>query len=356
MSEHLLKSIVVGMGSVTEAMLRVLQKKPWHEVVAVVDVRDESLSQAQENLALTDSALFYNLDEALNSIKANTIEATTVLINTPAEFHFAQTKTVLEAGLTPLVAKPLTLNFDQAADLVALAQQKELKLCVAQQMRFMRHYRALENFIAEGQLGEVEQLVFLNAKPRHEVRNLRDMKQPVLYEMTCHHLDAILSIFPKALPEAIVCDGFQPSWSVYDGPCMVNALIRFAGLHVHYHAGYSSQASLYELRLEGSKGALRCRGVHMSNNEMTYEFAARGSDFSPIYLDKDISMIEPWELFLDNWYSYLCGAEEPAFSGRNNLKVLAIVAAAIDSSESNAFVEVSTNPRFKAAFEAQADA
>ena len=42
--------------------------------------------------------------------------------------------------------------------------------------------------------------------------------------------------------------GFQPSWSVYAGPCTINGLIRFDdNLHVLYHAGFSSQADLYEV-------------------------------------------------------------------------------------------------------------
>ena len=76
--------------------------------------------------------------------------------------------------------------------------------------------------------------------------------QPALYEMSCHHFDCLMALFPDRVPEQIACDGFRPSWSVYAGPCMVNALVRFGGgLHVLYQGGFSSQADNYELRLEG---------------------------------------------------------------------------------------------------------
>ena len=60
----------------------------------------------------------------------------------------------------------------------------------------------------------------------------------------------------------------------------MNALIECAGgMHVLYHGGFSSQSDHYELRIEGTRGVLRCRGIHMSNDHMEYEFAARGEKF-----------------------------------------------------------------------------
>lgn len=343
------RSIIVGMGGVSQAMLEVLQQKAWHEVVAVVDVRDEALQQAQTALTLPQSALFRDLDSALHAADANT-----VIINSPSQYHYAQAKVALTAGLTTLIAKPFTNDYEQAAELVSLARDRDIRLCIAQQTRYFRHYLAVKQFIASGQLGHVEQLFFLNAKPRHEVLNLRGMSQPVLFEMSCHHFDLIMSLFPDPEPEAIVCDGYQPSWSVYDGPCMINALIRFNhGLHVLYHAGYSAQAPCYEVRLEGPQGALRCRGIHMSRNEMTYAFAPRGGEFASIEIDRDIPITDPWDIFIDRWYEYLSGGEEPPFSGRNNLKVFALLSAAIDSLQTEAYVKVAGSLRYQDAFEAR---
>lgn len=76
---------------------------------------------------------------------------------------------------------------------------------------------------------------FVNTKPRHQALNLRGMSQPALFEMSCHHFDAVMALVPDHVPESITCDGFQPSWSVYDGPCMVNGLNSFDhNLHILY--------------------------------------------------------------------------------------------------------------------------
>ena len=126
---------------------------------------------------------------------------------------------------------------------------------------------------------------------------------------------------------------------------MINAVLRYqSGARMLYHAGYSSQSDCYEMRLEGSLGVLRCRGLHMSKNEMRYEFADRGGNFREIDLNRGRPPTQPWSLFFERWRDYLCGGEEPHFSGRNNLRVLAVIQAAIESLESGAFAQVYPSP------------
>jgi predicted dehydrogenase len=88
------------------------------------------------------------------------------------------------------------------------------------------------------------------------------------------------------------------------------------------------------LRLEGSKGALRCRGIHMSADEMHYEFAPRGGRFAPVVLDGGKPPVNPWDEFIRRWRAWLDGGAEPPFSARNNLKVFALLAAGIASAKS----------------------
>jgi len=180
---------------------------------------------------------------------------------------------------------------------------------------------------------------------------LARMAQPTLYENACHHFDSLLAIFQQNIPEWISCDGFIPSWSPYAGPCMVNALIRFSGnLHVSYHGGFSSRAPMYEFRLEGDKGALVCHGLHMSNDTMRYEFAPALGAFSSAEIDAGVPLNNPFEPFLDTWHAYVGTGNEPPFSGKNNLRVFAMLSAAIESIENGHPVEIATNPRYQDAF------
>ena len=343
-----IRSIIIGMGGITRTMLRSLREKDWHEIAAVVDISDAALARAQQDLSLPADALFTDLDRALAETAADV-----ALINTPSEWHYPQTEAALCAGLSPLVAKPLSNNFAHSQALVALAAERGIKLAVGQQMRYFRHYLTAAEFVRGGALGDVEQIYFFNAKPRHQARNLVGFEQPVLWEMTCHHLDCLFAVLPELEPESVICDGYLPSWSVYDSACMINGLFRFGGgQHMIYHAGYSTQSDCYELRLEGSKGALRCRGLHMSKNAMTYEFAARGGPFEVVDLDQGRPPTIPWSLFFDLWGAWLSGedTDEPHFSGRRNLKVLATIDAAIRSLDAGAFVPIAADERYAAVF------
>jgi len=325
-------------------MLRCASEKPWFEVAAIVDVDADAVAKAQSGFP--GAQAFCDLTTALAETRADA-----VLVNTPSEHHHALSKEALDAGHHVLVAKPIANDFDEAYELVELADAKGVTLCVGQQMRFMRHYRAVRRFVGSGRLGSVEVINFLNPKPRPNPLNLARLEQPALHELSCHHFDSLLAVVPQYVPLSIACDGFRPSWSKYAGPSLVNASIRFSdGLHVLYQGGFS-QAENYELRLEGSAGALRCRGGHMSIDAMTNEFAEPGGPFVPADIDDDLPVADPWDEFFDRWEQYLSGGDEPPFSGRNNLKVFALLSAAIDSIEGGGVpIEVAANERYAKAF------
>lgn len=345
MSRQRVPCIVVGLGALTRAMVNVLGERSWYETAAVVDVNDEALAAARAKFP--EAAAFGDLASALEQLSADA-----VLINTPSELHFEQAQAALRAGRHVLVAKPVTNDFEQARELVELAADNGVTLSVGQQMRFMKHYLAVARLIESGRLGSVEVINLVNPKPRPNPANLAAMEQPALYEMACHHFDSLLALVPDRVPLAIGCDGFTPSWSAYAGPSMVNAWIRFSGgLHVLYQSGFSSQTLNYELRVDGSEGALRCRGVHMSSDDMTNELAEPLGSFAPSDMADDIPAANPWEAFFDLWHEYLAGGPEPSFSGRNNLKAFALLSAGIESVEQGGkAVEVATDPRYSAAF------
>lgn len=343
-----MRCVVVGWGAVSRIMLRALDSSDWYETSGVVDVREEALADARA--ARPDVPGYTDLDQALREVRPDA-----VIVNTPSHLHYGQVVAALRAGAHVLVAKPVTNDFDQAVELAALAGRLGLTLSVGQQMRFMRHYQAVARFVADGRLGSVEAITFLNSKPRPNPANLSTMDQPALYEMSCHHFDSLAAMLPGRLPESITCDGFTPSWSRYAGPCMVNGLIHYTGgVRVLYQAGFSAQAPNYEVRLEGSLGALRCRGQHMSVDAMTNEYAAAGADFAPSDLDAEFPIVNPWSTFAELWRDYVAGGAEPPFSARNNLPVMALLSAGIDSAHlGGAPVAVLDNTKYAAAFESR---
>ncbi|MBO9597433.1 MAG: Gfo/Idh/MocA family oxidoreductase [Cohnella sp.] len=345
------RTVIVGLGGITRGMMSELTAQSWFEPVGVVDVNEAALEEIGGKLRLPREAQFTDFAEALETVRPQL-----VIVNTPSRLHYAQTKAALLAGAHCLVAKPLTNSFEEAVELVRLAETKQLKLTVGQQTRYNRHYRAVKRFVQSGRLGTIESINFMNAKHRPVMAECT-MAQPCLYEMSCHHFDSLMDAVPDYVPDWIFCDGFQPSWSPYNGPCMVNAAIVMKDgngvkppLHIGYHGGFSSQSHNYEYRLEGSEGVLRCRGIHMSNPAMTYEFAEKGKPFEPIAIDEGIEAIAPFVTFFEVWTAYMNGGEEPPFSGRNNLKPFALLCAGERSVDTKQVIAVADNGDYAAAF------
>ena len=154
-----IRMIAVGMGGVSRGMLKALREKPWHELVAAVDVSDAALQRARDDNGLPATARYTDLQAALEQVSADV-----VMINTPSELHYAGAKAVVEAGLTPLVAKPLSNEFAAAVALTALAAEKGVKLSVAQQMRYSRHYLSVAEFGATGAIS-VRSSRFISSAP-----------------------------------------------------------------------------------------------------------------------------------------------------------------------------------------------
>lgn len=78
-----------------------------------------------------------------------------VYIAVPNTFHYDLCKQALNAGKAVLVEKPFTVNDTQAAELIALAEEKGLFLCEALWPGFLPVRRAIDNEIAAGTIGEL---------------------------------------------------------------------------------------------------------------------------------------------------------------------------------------------------------
>jgi predicted dehydrogenase len=76
-----------------------------------------------------------------------------VHITTPPQTHYALGKLCLEAGCHVYVEKPFTVTYEQARELVALAQRRNLKLTVGHNAQFTHAANTTRQLVADGYLG-----------------------------------------------------------------------------------------------------------------------------------------------------------------------------------------------------------
>ncbi len=76
-----------------------------------------------------------------------------VIVATPPSSHYTISKWFLERGVDVLCEKPLTENYQEARELVQLAETHNAKLAVNQTRRFFPTYKKIRELIASGVLG-----------------------------------------------------------------------------------------------------------------------------------------------------------------------------------------------------------
>src|SRR5262244_3880211 len=78
-----------------------------------------------------------------------------VVIATPNMFHYPLARQCLLAGRDVVVDKPFTTTYREAADLVALAQQRGRLLTVYQNLRCNGDFRTIRRLVESGCLGRI---------------------------------------------------------------------------------------------------------------------------------------------------------------------------------------------------------
>ncbi len=76
-------------------------------------------------------------------------------ITVPHELHYPVAKLALERGKHVLVEKPITVQSEDGAELIALARKNGLTFTVAENTRFVAAYRKAEEILTQGILGTI---------------------------------------------------------------------------------------------------------------------------------------------------------------------------------------------------------
>jgi len=267
------------------------------------------------------------------------VPADAVLVATPMLTHYPLIKRALEAGLHVLVEKPFVTEMDQAEELVTLAQEKKLVLMVAHQFRYFPSYQLLRKFLSEGKIGRPITISVVFHRDRPVRPYGMDEPYPVLFIQAVHYLDA-LRYFLGEEPRAVYALALNPPWSPYHNPPVMEITLMYVGMAAHISASYVSKGrqTPYEgvwriageqgdLLLEpGPGGSLQVVISHKDREEVT--FVPRGV------------VGAPERCLLEEFLRAIEGGPPPKTDGRDNLKTLSILFAAIESCQTGKVVKL----------------
>lgn len=144
---------------------------------------------------------------SLTDFLANNKTTKLVAITTPNGLHYSQAKQCLEAGKHVLVEKPITLNSQQANNLLQIAKQQQLRLFCAMQLRLSPAVMAIKQLLNQQKLGKVFMVNvqcywnrnkdYYLTKPWH---GTKEMDGGVLFTQFSHFIDVLNYWFDDVQP------------------------------------------------------------------------------------------------------------------------------------------------------------
>jgi len=128
---------IVGTGGLGTHLGRALNETTTGRVVAIADVAEKSRNRAGKRLDVPESARYEEYEAMLDAV-----ELDAVFIATPHALHYEQAVTAMERDLHVLCEKPLTVDLEEARDLVRRDEHREEVLMVGYQRHIEGPYVA----------------------------------------------------------------------------------------------------------------------------------------------------------------------------------------------------------------------
>lgn len=327
----MLKGILVGLGGRAQSWIQVCRRNQDVELVGFVEPVAERRAQVAQKFGIPDSALFHSLLEAVAALGGG---ADFVIDVTPPKVHERVAVEAFAAGLHVLGEKPLSDDFAAAKRIVTAGEAAGKVHMVAQNYRFGAVPRTARRVVESGRIGtpRVAAIGFYRAWAYHPGTHYTIMPYPLITDMGIHHFDLMRYVFGQD-PVRVSALTWNAPWGWHAGDAGHTAVITFTdGLIVTHHALGCSVGKQSpwngEWRIEGPDGSLT-----WEEDRLFHTLARPKETGSREEIPLDTLSATGQDAVLAEFLAAIREGREPECSGRDNLKSLATVFAAIQSAE-----------------------
>jgi len=332
-----LKVAIVGVGNIGNVHGGVYQKRSDVEIVAVCDIIKERSDRAAEKYGCQG---FYSVKEMLASgIRIDAASMATAGTENGGD-HYTPTMELLGVGIPVLGEKPISNDARKAAEMVALARQKNLSYGINLNHRFTPAALRAREWVTAGRLGELNMInmtMWINnpneTSPWFHIRALH----PHSLDVMRYYAGDVAQVqaFFKRGPRPDGPNGRRVCWS----NVQVNLLFK-NGILGHLTGSYEAGGSygLETLEVVGSEA----RFVLLDACEHLTFYPRRSMEMETYdYLGGMMGFGETFASRIGRWVEQnLAGAkpEEIEGSGEEALKAQLIIEACIESWEKGSVV------------------
>ena len=326
----MLKIIQVGVGGYGGSWLPTIMEDAVVEHAAIVDMNPEHLSKARQTIGLGEDRCFTDLEEAIAAVEADAL-----LCVVPPAHHETVICTGIDAGLHVLSEKPIADTVESARRILAKVNGSDRIFMIAQKARFHPWVRKFREIVTSGELGRMSHITHYFRAPYYAWGEFRHkMDHPLYIEMSIHHFDLLRALL-GCDPLSVWAQSWNTPYSTFNGD--ITGIAHFTmdnGLPVSYHADAISSGDMTdwfgEIRAVGETGTLTMvypqlyigrKGANHTDREAPRE---------------ELMQVSPPQdgqaAVLREFAASVADGRQPESAGGDNLKSLAMVFGAVDSS------------------------
>ncbi|MFV0441881.1 MAG: Gfo/Idh/MocA family protein [Lachnospirales bacterium] len=279
MSKIKLGIIGLGMGFDRLHLPALKRLEDKYEIYALCDSDEKRLKEYERSLNIDCKNAYTNYLEMLKDAE---IEA--VLTIVPIEENFETAKAVIKSGKHLLAEKPFAKTVESAKKLVKYAEDKDIKVLVAENFRYHEELKIIKKIINEGKLGKpvyfIDNYVYnFNKDKKEDTFSAKEWRQHPTFEGGTfldggvHHVARHRFLFGDVTN---LC-AFGKKLDDLDTTeySSINALIQFkegvTGHYSYFNIGEETQAPLVGFRIFFTEGEIYLEDKNCGFINVTYK-------------------------------------------------------------------------------------
>ena len=327
---------VIGYGYWGPNLARNFNELSGSDLVAIADRKDEQLERARAKYP--DVLLTKNYEDFFN------LGLDAVIISTPPKTHHPIAKDCLSHNLHVLIEKPMTLNGQDADDLIKLAKAKGLTLMVGHIFEYNSAVMEMKKYIDSKELGDI---YYIDTARLNLGLFQRDSN--VLWDLAPHDISTLLYLLEQA-PISVSAHGMACVTEGIHDVAYLN-LVFSNNLMAFIHVSWLDPSKVRRITVVGSKkmavyNDLGAEGkIKIYDKGVDPEYTDTFGEFQYAYRTGDIVIpsfrfVEPLREECQHFLDCILNHSEPRSSGLDGLRVTKILEAAERSMKNGSTREV----------------
>jgi UDP-N-acetylglucosamine 3-dehydrogenase len=331
----MIKTAVIGVGSMGKNHARVYVEIPDSELVAVVDANKETVKNIANKYGVRG---YTDYQEMLKTEKPEAVS-----IAVPTMWHEKVAVAALEAGAHILIEKPIASTLEEGQRIIKKAKELNRKIMVGHIVRFNPAIRELKQRMQNGELGRIFQIIARRTTPFPT----RVQDVGVVIDLAPHDLD-LMRFLTGMNPVSVYAETQQRIHSKNED--LVFGMLRFPDNVIGaLEINWLTPTVVREITVLGEKGMFRVDDLTQSL--YYYENGQVGGDmWSPVRFLQGVTegpmtryalkRYEPLKAELEAFLLAIQNNQSVPVSGEDGLEALRLALAMLDSAKSHQIVNL----------------